>query len=71
MDKIDVLISAFHNKRNSHPQLTKFWIKYLNIKKIKLLELERCANHALENMNDVGDISLENVLTIYLLNDII
>jgi len=71
MDKLERLITAFQDKRASHPQLSALWISYLTIKKTKLIELERRAEHALENMNTVSDISLDNVLTIYLLNDII
>jgi|TARA_B110000285_G_scaffold227689_1_gene289406 hypothetical protein len=71
MEKLDRLITNFQDKRASHPQLSALWISYLTIKKNKLIELERRAEHALENMNTVSDITLENVLTIYLLNDII
>jgi|TARA_B110000114_G_scaffold175331_1_gene204783 hypothetical protein len=71
MDKLNQLIIAFQDKHTSHPQLSTLWIRYLTIKKNKLKELEREAEHALEIMKNERDISLENVMTIYLLNDII
>ena len=71
MNEIDTLITQFQERRSSHPELSLMWINYLTIKKNKMLEIKERAKQALECMNEINDISLQTIMTIYTINDII
>tara|TARA_B100001996_G_C18231895_1_gene427875 strand:+ start:198 stop:413 length:216 start_codon:yes stop_codon:yes gene_type:complete len=71
MEKIDALISKFNGKLITHPELATMWINYLTFKKEKYFEIEKRAEYAIECMNDISDISLQTIMTIYTINDII
>lgn len=71
MEKIDALIYKFNGKLTTHPELATMWINYLTLKKEKYFEIEKRAEYAIECMNDISDISLHTIMTIYTINDII
>ena len=71
MEKLDELIDKFNGKLITHPELATMWINYLTLKKEKYFEIEKRAEYAIECMNDISDISLQSLITIYSINDII
>ena len=71
MERIDALICKFNDKLTTHPELATMWIHYLTLKKEKYFEIENRAEYAIECMNDISDISLQTIMTIYSINDII
>lgn len=71
MEKIDELIDKFKDKTITHPELATMWIQYLTLKRDKYLEIEKRAENAIECMNDTSDISIQTIMTIYSINDII
>lgn len=71
MEKIDELICKFKDKKLTHPELATMWIHYLTLKRDTYLEIEKRAEHTIECMNDVDDISLQTIMTIYSIRDTI
>lgn len=71
MEKIDKLIDKFKDRTITHPELATMWIHYLTLKRDKYLEIEKRAEYAIECMNDTSDISIQTIMTIYSINDII
>ena len=67
MDELDVLIGKFDKKKNTHRELSLFWIHYLQIKKQRMNNLINKANELLQNMEDYEDISMEDLTRVYII----
>ena len=68
MDSIDNLIDKFNSIKDTHPELSKLWINYLIIKKTKINNLINQGEKTLEILSNSDDISIENILTLVILN---
>ena len=68
MDSIDNLITKFNSIKDTHPELFKVWINYLIIQKTKLNNLIHQGEKTLEVLSYTDDISIENILTLVILN---
>tara|TARA_B100000965_G_C19307574_1_gene633006 strand:- start:349 stop:570 length:222 start_codon:yes stop_codon:yes gene_type:complete len=68
MEPIDNLINRFNSIKDTHPELSKIWINYLIIKKTKLNNLINQGEKTLEILSHSDDISIENILTLVILN---
>tara|TARA_B100001175_G_scaffold82627_1_gene69250 strand:+ start:635 stop:856 length:222 start_codon:yes stop_codon:yes gene_type:complete len=68
MDSIDNLITRFNSIKDTHPELSKLWINYLIIQKTKLNNLIHQGEKTLEVLSYTDDISIENILTLVILN---
>lgn len=68
MDSIDNLITRFNSIKDTHPELSKLWINYLIIQKTKLNNLIHQGEKTLQVLSYTDDISIENILTLFILN---
>tara|TARA_R110001592_G_scaffold63219_9_gene193531 strand:+ start:3103 stop:3324 length:222 start_codon:yes stop_codon:yes gene_type:complete len=68
MDSIDNLLTRFNSLKDTHPELSKLWINYLIIQKTKLNNLIQQGEKTLEILSYTDDISIENILTLVILN---
>ena len=68
MDSIDNLIIRFNSIKDTHPEVSKLWINYLIIQKTKLNNLIHQGEKTLEILSYTHDISIENILTLVILN---
>lgn len=68
MESIDNLITRFNSIKDTHPELSKLWINYLIIQKTKLNNLIHQGEKTVEVLSYTDDISIENILTLVILN---
>jgi len=68
MDELDLLIYQFNQKKNTHPELSRLWIHYLQIKKQRMNNIMNKANNLLRNIENFEDISIEDLMRAYIVN---
>ncbi len=64
---ISNLIQRFKDKEETHPQLATLWGHYLAIREERHLRLIRCATDLLDLMETTGDISLNVLALLYVM----
>tara|TARA_Y100000389_G_scaffold100138_1_gene96905 strand:+ start:2285 stop:2509 length:225 start_codon:yes stop_codon:yes gene_type:complete len=65
MDELTELINKFKNKKNSNPELAKFWINYLEIKIEHFNNIINQANNTIANIDNHPELSLETIQFLY------
>jgi len=68
MNELDLLIDKFSQKENTHPELSRLWINYLQIKKQRINNIISEANHLLRNIENYEDISIQDLTRAYIVN---
>lgn len=66
MDELETLIDKFILKQNTHPQLSLFWINYLQIRKKRMNNIINQGNQLLQDIDSHGDISVEEMTRVYM-----
>jgi len=68
MDELELLIYQFNQKKNTHPELSRLWIHYLQIKKEGMNNIINKANNLLQNIENYEDIYIEDLMRAYVVN---
>ena len=62
IEEFDNVIREIENKLNTHPNLARLWIEYLNIKKFRLENAINEAKNIVQTLETNQDISMNNIL---------
>ena len=62
IEEFDNVIREIENKLNTHPNLARLWIEYLNIKKFRLETAINEAKNIVQTLETNQDISMNNIL---------
>ena len=62
IDDFDNVIRDIENKLNTHPNIARLWIEYLNIKKNRLETAINEAKNTVQLLETNQDIPLNNIL---------
>ena len=62
IEEFDNVIREIENKLNTHPNLARLWIEYLNVKKYRLETAINEANNIVQTLETNQDISMNNIL---------
>jgi hypothetical protein len=62
IDDFDNVIREIENKLNTHPNIARLWIEYLNIKKNRLETAINEAKNTVQLLETNQDIPLNNIL---------
>lgn len=66
INEINNILEKLKNKENTHPNMSKIWINYINIKKKRLEEALKLAEDSLSLMDNTLDLSQENLLFLFI-----
>ena len=62
IEEFDNVIREIENKLNTHPNLARLWIEYLNVKKYRLETAINEAKNIVQKLETNQDISMNNIL---------
>jgi hypothetical protein len=62
IEEFDNVIREIENKLNTHPNLARLWIEYLNVKKYRLETAINEAKNIVQTLETNQDISMNNIL---------
>lgn len=62
IEEFDNVIREIENKLNTHPNLARLWIEYLNVKKYRLETAINEAKNIVQTLETNQDISINNIL---------
>ena len=62
IEEFDNVIREIENKLNTHPNLERLWIEYLNVKKYRLETAINEAKNIVQTLETNQDISMNNIL---------
>ena len=62
IEEFDNVIREIENKLNTHPNLARLWIEYLNVKKIRLETAINEAKNIVQTLETNQDIPMNNIL---------
>ena len=62
IEELDTLLNAIKEKSETHPNLSRMWSEYLNLKKLKFEKDIIQAKQALEHMETIDDPSWESII---------
>lgn len=62
IEEFDNVIREIENKLNTHPNLARLWIEYLNIKKYRLETAINEAKNIVQTLETNQDIPMNNIL---------
>lgn len=62
IEEFDNVIREIENKLNTHPNLSRLWIEYLNIKKFRLETAINEAKNIVQTLETNQDIPMNNIL---------
>ena len=62
IEEFDNVIREIENKLNTHPNLSRLWIEYLNIKKFRLETAINEAKNIIQTLETNQDIPMNNIL---------
>ena len=62
IEEFDNVIREIENKLNTHPNFSRLWIEYLNVKKYRLETAINEAKNIVQTLETNQDISMNNIL---------
>lgn len=71
IEELNAILNSIKDKSESHPNLSRLWTEYLNIKKLKFESDINQAKQALEYMETIPDLPWESVILLTSISEIL
>lgn len=71
IEELNGILNSIKDKSETHPNLSRVWYEYLNIKKIKFENDIVQAKQALEYMETIPDLPLESIILLTSISEIL
>ena len=62
MESLDIMINKFEKMQHTHPNFSKVWTEYLNIKKKRIQSILNQGEHVLKELETSEDLEIMTIL---------
>lgn len=66
IEELDTILQTLEERMETHPNICKLWVKYINIKKNKLEQILNSAKTVIESLDTTEDMTSESLMFLLL-----